>query len=331
MSPATSSKRATKLNPRKVVAVVYNQLCTFEYAVAVEVFGTGRKELPKPYLFKTVSIDPVPIKAQGGIQVQASTNLRQLNDAGTIILPGWRDLSEKPPQRLLNALVKAHKNGARILSFCSGVFVLAASGLLDGKKATTHWRYTEELTRQYPQILVERDLLYVNEQSIMTAAGSAAAIDLSLFVVRQDFGAEVANALARRMVVPPHREGGQAQFIASPMARPAKDSMSEILDWLRSNLDQEHTVESVAKHFHLSPRTLSRRFIKETGTSPHRWLLRERTFRAQQLLETSDHDVEHIASQCGFGSSQLLRFHFRRTLGTSPRAYRNTFRASATG
>lgn len=213
-----------------------------------------------------------------------------------------------------------------MLSFCSGAFVLAAAGILDERSAATHWRYTNRLQRDYPTIDVNSDALYVEDDGVFTAAGSAAAIDLCLHVVRQDHGASIANVVARRLVVPPHRDGGQAQFVDRPMGEIGDSEVGTLMEWVRKNLDSEHSVPSLANKIGVSERTLDRRFHEQAGTTPMRWLAIERVAHAQELLETTTLGVEQVARKCGFGSAQLLRFHFRRVASTTPTAYRRRFR-----
>ncbi len=300
-------------------------MATFEFGVAVEVFGLPRPELDPWYTFSVCSVDENPLRATGGFTLTVDKGLGALRSAGTIIVPGWRDVGERPPEALTRALGRAHERGARLVSLCSGAFVLAATGLLDGRRAATHWRYASELSRRYPAIEVDSSVLYVDDGRLLTAAGSAAAIDLCLHLVRRDFGARVAAKVARRLVVSPHREGGQAQFVDTPMGPDSGDDIAELMDWLRSRLKDEHRIESLAKHLHVSERTLARRFHQRTGTTPMRWLARERVRHAQLLLESTNLGVEDIARECGLGSAQLLRFHFHRAVGTTPTAYRTAF------
>jgi len=315
---------------KRVVAVAYDGLCVFEYGVAAELFGLARPELGLDwYHFATVSVDPAPLRMTGGATLAASTDLRRLARAGTIVLPGWRDPAEPPPDTLVDAIRRAHERGARVLSICSGVFVLAATGLLDGKPATTHWRYTERLAQAFPLIDVQPDVLYVDEGSLLTSAGSAAGIDLGLHLIRRDYGAEVANHVARRLVVPPHRHGGQAQFIEVNVRVHQNDSLSDLLAWASANLDQPITVDDLAARAHLAPRTLARRFRDDLGTTPHRWLTQQRVALAQRLLETSSVGIDQLATQAGFGTAVTLRHHFQQLLGTSPSAYREQFRQAA--
>jgi len=261
-------------------------------------------------------------------RIQADTKLEILKDAKTIIVPGWRDRSERPPERLLATIHEASQQGARCLSICSGVFVLAAAGLLDGKRATTHWRHAPYLKSLYPDIQFEEDVLYVDEGNVITSAGSAAGIDACLHLVRRDFGSKVANSVARRLVMPPHRDGGQAQYIAAPMHERSGQAMSEVMDWARQRIAQPIRVTDLAKHAAMSERTFLRRFREAVGQAPMVWLLRERMFRAQEMLEISDIPLGDIADQCGFRSLETFRASFKRVIGTSPAAYRSRFRRS---
>jgi len=315
-----------KRRRHRLVVVAYDRVALFELAIAVEVFGLSRPELGVPwYDFAVCSLDSGPLRATGALQVRGSQGLRALATADTIIVPGWRDPSETPPRRLLDALRRAHRRGARVVSICSGVFVLAAAGLLDGKRATTHWRYTDALRARYPSIRVEPDVLYVREGRVFTSAGSAAGIDLCLELVRLDHGAEIANQVARRLVVAPHRDGGQAQFIAKPLPVQAGHGLARATDWALANLHHPIGVEDLAKAASLSLRTLNRRFQDELGTTPHRWLIHQRVFAAQSQLESTRHGIEEVAESVGFATAQTLRLHFRRVLRTSPNAYRRRF------
>ena len=313
--------------PHRVVVVAYDRLALFELAIAVEVFGLPRPELGIPwYEFVVCSADPGLLRATGGaVQVRGRQGLAALAGADTIVVPGWRDPSETPPRRLLEALRRAHRRGARIVSICSGVFVLAAAGLLHNKRATTHWRYTDILRARYPSIRVEPDVLYVQEGRVFTSAGSAAGLDLCLHLVRLDHGAEIANQVARRLVIAPHRDGGQAQFIAKPLPARAGHGLARATDWALGHLDRPLGVDDLAKAAALSPRTFNRRFQTELGTTPHRWLTHQRVLAAQRQLESTRASIDEVAEAVGFGTAQTLRLHFRRILRTSPNAYRRRF------
>ena len=230
-----------------------------------------------------------------------------------------------PPERLLDALRDAHSNGARLMSICSGVFILAATGLLDGKAATTHWCYTAQLQSAYPAVDVKPDVLYIDNGAILTSAGSAAGLDLGLHLIRRDFGAEAANQVARRLVVGPHRDGGQAQFITQPVRSEEQTSLTATTSWAIEQLDQHLTVADLAAHALMTPRTFARRFRNDLGVSPHRWLTDQRVLLAQQLLETTADPIDLIASRCGFGSAATFRHHFVQKTRTTPTAYRATF------
>lgn len=313
-----------------VVALAYDGLCTFEFGVAVELFGLPRPELgPGWYRFAVAALDPGPLRAMGGIRVVADGGLALLDDASIIVIPGWRGAREAVPAVLTEALRRADARGARILSICSGAFVLAAAGLLNGRRATTHWRYAATLADLYPDIRVEPGVLYVDEGNILTSAGSAAGIDLGLHLIRRDFGPEAANSVARRLVVPPHREGGQAQFIETPVPTAREGArLGPLLDHLRERLEEEHSLASMAERAGMSLRTFLRRFNALTGRTPGDWLLSERLARARALLESGE-AVEEVATRAGFGSAATLRHHFRRKLGISPASYRARFRRSA--
>lgn len=316
---------------RRVVAVAYDGLCAFEFGVATELFGLARPELALPwYAFRVVAAEPGPLRALGGVELAAPHDLEAIAGAGTVVLPGWRDADEPPPPALVEAIASAHACGARILSICSGVFLLAATGLLDDRRATTHWRYTERLARRHPRIAVEPDVLYVDNGSLLTSAGSAAGIDLGLHLIRRDYGAAIANRVARRLVVPPHRDGGQAQFIDH--AVPEADETGRLratLEWALAHLAEPLPVDVLARRAGLSPRTFARRFRDEIGTTPHRWLVHQRIARAQELLETTGASIDEVATQSGFATATNLRHHFRREVRTTPTRYRARFQRAA--
>jgi AraC family transcriptional activator FtrA len=309
-----------------VVALAYDRLCTFEFGCAVELFALERPELGVDwYDFAVCAVEQGPIRAAGGITVQAPYQPELLALADTIIIPGWRDADEAPPQQLLDWIRAAHARGARLCSICSGVFVLAAAGVLDGQRATTHWRYAERLAQRYPHIEVQADHLYVDNGQVITAAGSAAGLDMLLHLVRRDHGAKIGNLVAQRLVVAPHREGGQAQFLPRPMAQGEQGRLSRLMDWLRSHPAQPHTVASMAQRAAMSPRTLQRQFQQATGLGPVEWLIRERVAIVKDLLEQPEVPLTQIAERAGFGSEESLRHHFRRLAATTPGAYRKRF------
>jgi transcriptional regulator GlxA family with amidase domain len=313
--------------------VVYDRLAVFEMAVPCEVFGIDRSAMGAPtYGLLLCAADPPPLRtSEGGFTVDTPYDLSHLPQADTLIMPAWRDVHETPPDHLLDALRAAYERGTRIASLCSGAFVLAHAGLLDGKRATTHWMYAGLLAQMFPRIDVDPSVLYIDEGQVLTAAGRAAGIDLCLHMVRQDHGAQAANLFARRMVVPPHRSGGQAQYVEAPLPpKVHEDPLGETMSWAVGHLDEPLTVQAMASHAHLSPRTFARQFLAMTGTSPLRWLLVQRVAAAQRLLETADLTVDHVAQACGLGSAANLRLHFGRVVGTSPTAYRRAFRQRAT-
>jgi AraC family transcriptional activator FtrA len=263
----------------------------------------------------------------GRFLVEPDGGLDRLADADTVIVPGLADVAVDPPADLVEAVRAAHESGARVVSLCTGVFVLAAAGLLDGLRATTHWAHTDQLAARYPRVEVDPDVLYVDNGSVLTSAGKAAAMDLCLHLVRLDHGSAIANVAARRLVVPPHRAGGQAQFVTTPV--PAQDGhpLSDLLPWVMRRLDQPLTVEDLARQANMSSRHLARHFRSVTGTTPLQWLMTQRIRHAQELLETTDDSVDTIASAAGMGTATTLRRHFHRTIGVPPDTYRRTFRA----
>ncbi|SMC29694.1 AraC family transcriptional regulator, transcriptional activator FtrA [Andreprevotia lacus DSM 23236] len=318
------------MKKRQVVALAFDRLCTFEFGCVVEIFALDRPELNVPwYDFRVCSLDKPPLRAAGGILVEAEYGLAPLQQADLIVLPGWRDTDEPAPPELCEALRAAHARGAQFATICNGVFLLAEAGLLDGRRATTHWRYMDRLIARYPQIKVEPDCLYVEDGEFLMSAGSAAGLDMLLHLVRKDYGAQVANQVARRLVLPPHREGGQAQFVSRPLPRFDNNKLSALLDWLQANLQQAHTLESLAGRVAMSPRTLLRQFKGATGASPYDWLLGARVDLAKTLLEQGRMNLQQIADACGFGAVETLRHHFRQRVGVSPAHYRQQFTTTA--
>ncbi|CAG9249640.1 Transcriptional regulator [Paraburkholderia unamae] len=312
-----------------VVALAYDRLCTFEFGCVTEFFALERPELDVDwYRFAVCAGERGPLRAAGGITVQAPYTLAMLDRAQTIVIPGWRDADEIPPEPLLRKLRAAYARGARLCSICSGVFVLAAAGVLDGKRVTTHWRYAERLQQRYPRVIVEPQALYVDEGQVLTSAGSAAGLDMLLHLVRRDHGGAVANRVAQRLVVAPHREGGQAQFVPRPMPPDEASRLARLMDWVRANPRRAHSVESMAARAVMSPRTLQRQFLEATGMGPYEWVLRERVSVARELLESRPRlTLARVAELAGFGSEESMRRHFRRIALTSPAAYRAQFGA----
>lgn len=317
---------------RLVAALVYNGLCNFEFSCAAEVFGLPRPEFgPDWYRFATVAAEEGVLRGEFGFEIHPDAVLADLRDAGTVIVPGWKDAldaTERPVrQEILDALRAAHARGARLLSVCSGAYVLAAAGLLDGKRATTHWRYIDAFRKRYPRVEWDPDVLYIDEGQIITSAGSAAGLDASLHLVRRDFGTRIANQLARRLVIQPHRDGGQAQFIERPVPAQSRDRIALALQNMSRNLQMDFHVGQLARMCAMSERTFMRRFKQKTGMTPVDWLAVVRVDRARELLETTPLSVEIIASECGFGSATNMRHHFRRKLGINPTEYRRRFGA----
>lgn len=311
-----------------VVALAYDQLCTFEFGCVVEVFGLARPELDVPwYGFAVCSAERGPLRATGGVTVSTPHSLRILDRAQTIVIPGWRNAHERPPEELLAKIRAAHARGARLCSICSGVFVLAAAGVLDGKRATTHWRYAELLARAHPAIDVQPNALYVDEGQVLTSAGSAAGLDMMLHLVRRDCGPKIANRVAQRLVIPPHRDGDQAQYVPRPVAPEESGRLSRLLDWIRANLAQPHTVASLARRASMSQRTLLRRFKEATGLAPQEWIVRERVAAAREMLESGRVALVRVAELAGFGSAESFRRHFRLLVGVAPAVYQKRFRA----
>lgn len=314
-----------------VVALIPSSVSPFELAVACEVFGIERPDLHDPwYRFYVATPDGRPADTPMGMRIDVDHDLSIVKKADTILVPASAGDERETPEAVLDAIRAAHARGTRLLSVCSGAFVLARAGVLDGRRATTHWMHTTALAVEHPLVKVDEGVLYVDDGDIITSAGTAAGIDMCLHVVRKDFGAGVANALARRMVVPPHREGGQAQFIEDPVpVCPDDDPLTGVLAWIGEHLNEALSVDEMAREANMSPRHFARRFRAATGTTPHQWLLNQRILLVQRLLETTDKPVEQIADLAGFGSAAALRLQFQRAVRTTPTAYRRTFRRRA--
>ncbi|WP_051299588.1 GlxA family transcriptional regulator [Arthrobacter castelli] len=316
-----------KSDTHRVVAVALPGVPVFELASAIEILGTDRSDITDDwYDFELVaSGDAVTIG--GGLLAPSGRGLAAFVDADTVIVPACANVHGASPPHVLDALRAAHRRGTRIVSLCSGAFVLAEAGLLSGRRATTHWMHADLLAHRYPDVQVDASALYVEDDGIWTSAGSAAAIDLCLELVHADLGASIANEVARRVVTAPHRNGGQAQFIRSPRRVSSDDA--DIHSWARAHLDTA-TVAAMATHGRISHRTLVRRFKSRTNLTPQQWLRRERLTAAQELLESSHLTIEAIARQAGFGSAANLRAQFTRTFGVAPSAFRSTFGATRT-
>jgi AraC family transcriptional activator FtrA len=307
--------------PHHVAIVAYDGLCTFEFGCAIELFALERPELGvRWYSHVVCAAEPGPMRALGGLTVHAPHGLDAMAEADTIVIPGWRDADEAPPQALVEALQAAHRRGARICSICSGAFVLAHAGLLDGRKATTHWRYLERLRTRFPAVGIDPAALYVDDTGIVTSAGSAAGLDMLLHLVRLDFGVDIANKVAQRLVIAAHRDGDQAQLITRPLPDEEANVIARLMDWVRENIRLDHTVASLARQARMGTRTFQRRFKDSTGLPPLAWLVRERVVLARQLLETRQSlGIDAIADLAGLGSGESLRRHFR-TQGLPPPA-----------
>jgi len=311
-----------------VAALAFDGVSPFELSVACEVFGFDRSDLGVPwYKFMVCAVEGRAVVSEVGFEIHTPHGLADLRRADTIVVPARFHGAPEDHARLLDALGAAHRRGARIMSFCTGAFVLAEAGLLDGKRATTHWAHVDEFAQRFPAVKLDPGVLYVDEGNVLTSAGTAAGIDLCLHVVRKDHGADIANGVARRMVVPPHRDGGQAQYVDDPVPDgPGADLFGETMAWLQEHLPEPITVEDLARRSAMSPRTFARRFRASAGTTPMQWVLRQRVLLAQRLLETTDEPVDRVAELAGFGSPAALRQHFGRVVRTSPTAYRRTFR-----
>jgi transcriptional regulator GlxA family with amidase domain len=311
------------------VAVVATEgLIPLDFAIPCQIFGADYSDLHDPWyrLVVVAAAESRRVRTDSGLVVETTHGLRALSRADTIVVPGSTTV-DRPPPELLRALARAHRRGARIASICVGAFVLAEAGLLDGRRATTHWRDARQLQASYPRVDVDASVLYIDEGDILTSAGIAAGIDLCLHIVARDLGTSVAAAVARRLVMPLHRSGGQAQYIEQPI----EPAASDIVTWAAEHVADGLTVDDLARHAAVSPRTLTRKFRATTGLPPGEWLQRERLRRAQLLLESTDLPIERVARDAGYDSSVTMRAQFALHLQTSPRAYRNAFRAEARG
>jgi len=325
-NPGPRARRAGT-EGRSVALLAYDGLSMFEFGVACEVFGVDRSAgFGVPWYRFAVCAATPSVDVNEGLRIECRHGLDRLRGADTIIVPPT-EFPDRVPAAVLEALRSAHRRGARLVSLCTGAFVLAAAGLLDGRRVTTHWAHTEELARRHPEIGVDPGVLYIDDGDILTSAGSAASIDLCLHIVREDYGADIASRLARRMVVPPHRDGGQAQYIDVPIRGvDSTDLFADTLAWLEEHLDQQVSVSELAERAAMSRRTFARRFAAGTGTTPYQWLVRQRLQLARRLLETTDWPIDIVAERSGFVTAANLRKHFGRAVRVSPQAYRATFR-----
>src|SRR3954454_1554954 len=308
-----------------VAVLVYDGVAPFELGVLSEAWGSDRSDEGLPVMdFAVCANGGGPVHTSGGFDLTTSHDLSRAADADLVAVPGIDD-GGTPPVEVLEALRAAHARGARVMSLCTGAFVLGAAGLLDGRSCTTHWRHSAELARRFPSARVQPEVLYVDDDRVLTSAGTAAGLDACLYLWREEFGAAAASTVARRMVVPPQREGGQAQFIRSPVPACDAETLGPLLVWLTEHLGEQHTVETLARAASMSPRTFARRFRAETGTTPHAWITRQRVLRAEELLETTIHSVDRIADEVGYGTAAMMRHHFTKVRSVSPQQYRRTF------
>ncbi|MFQ6311407.1 GlxA family transcriptional regulator [Lysobacter capsici] len=311
----------------RLAVVAFDRISPFHLSVPCLVFeDRGERDLPG-FELRVCAAEPAPLRTRAGFDIATRHGLKSLDWADTVIVPSWRDGEEHPPEALLKALRRAHERGAHIVGLCLGAYVLAEAGLLDGRRATTHWGWSEHFAARYPRVELQRDVLYVDDGRITTSAGTAAALDCCLHLLRRRHGAEIANRVARRLVVAPHRQGGQAQYIEQPLPASAQDDrLAAVLAWALAHLDQAHSLDALAQRALMSRRSFTRHFRDATGTTVGEWLAGQRLARAQRLLETSEHGLDAIAAQTGFGTAASLRQHFAARLGTSPSAYRRGFR-----
>lgn len=300
------------------------------FGIVTEVFGYDRTGLGMPeFDFAIVPAEEGPIRTRYGATIDLDGDVSRVDRSDLVLVLPWESFAS-PPEDYLDALRRAYERGATLMGFCSGTFVLAAAGLLDGRRATTHWQNSRFIAERFPQVTIDANVLYVDEGRLLTGAGSAAGLDLCLHWVRREYGARVANALARSVVIPPHRDGGQAQYIVSPLPEVGdSERLVDLLAWMRANLHQPLTVETLAAKALMSPRSFARHFRSTTGTTPRAWLLAQRLHRAEEMLEGGDLPVEEVARRVGFGTAAALRDQFVRRRGVSPRDYRRAFRAAA--
>ncbi|MGP4011306.1 helix-turn-helix domain-containing protein [Streptomyces sp. 4N124] len=329
-APEAAARKLSGRRRKEIVAVLlFSGGPIFESSIPLSVFGIDRQDAGVPrYRLLVCGGEEGPLRTTGGLELSAPHGLEAISRAGTVVVPAWRSITSPPPEEALDALRRAHEEGARIVGLCTGAFVLAAAGLLDGRPATTHWMYAPTLAKRYPSVHVDPRELFVDDGDVLTSAGTAAGIDLCLHIVRTDHGNEAAGALARRLVVPPRRSGGQERYLDRSLPEEiGADPLAEVVAWALEHLHEQFDVETLAARAYMSRRTFDRRFRSLTGSAPLQWLITQRVLQAQRLLETSDYSVDEVAGRCGFRSPVALRGHFRRQLGSSPAAYRAAYRA----
>ncbi|MFJ1736293.1 helix-turn-helix domain-containing protein [Streptomyces sp. NPDC088254] len=329
-APEAAARKLSGRRRKEIVAVLlFSGGPIFESSIPLSVFGIDRQDAGVPrYRLLVCGGEDGPLRTTGGLELTAPHGLEAISRAGTVVVPAWRSITSPPPSEALDALRRAHEEGARIVGLCTGAFVLAAAGLLDGRPATTHWMYAPTLAKRYPSVHVDPRELFVDDGDVLTSAGTAAGIDLCLHIVRTDHGNEAAGALARRLVVPPRRSGGQERYLDRSLPEEiGADPLAEVVAWALEHLHEQFDVETLAARAYMSRRTFDRRFRSLTGSAPLQWLITQRVLQAQRLLETSDYSVDEVAGRCGFRSPVALRGHFRRQLGSSPAAYRAAYRA----
>lgn len=313
-----------------VTIIAYNNLAIFEFGIATEAFQLPRPEFKNWYDCQVIAVDPTPLKAIGNIQINAEADVSKIANSDIIIIPGWSGMDKPLSAEFKQALLQAHKNGARIATICSGVFVLAQlnqeMGILNGKRITTHWQNAQKLQHNFPDLNIDPDVLYIDEGNILTSAGSAAGLDLCLHIIRQDFGAKIANQVAQRLVLPAHRAGGQVQYIQQPLAPTHQTGdIANLLDRILQNLNHNWQIKQMSDSAIMSERSFLRRFKQVTGETPRVWLTKQRLYKVKEMLEATDLSVSQIAETTGFITPETLRHHFRRIIGTSPLAYRAQF------
>lgn len=327
MSPIASVSLRRSSGPR-VTVLAYPGMSAFELGIVTEVFGLARPEFDVDWYDLTICAEePGRVPLIGRAELETRYGLAAFAAGDTVIVPGVGDVHGDPSPALVTALRKAHRRGATVVSICSGAFALAAAGLLDGRRAATHWQYADLMAQRFPAVEVDPEVLYVDHGDVLTSAGSAAGLDLCIHLVRKDFGPTIANAVARRLVIQPHRSGGQSQFIESPVAPDVDDDrIARSMEWALSHLDSQITVELLASRSHMSTRTYLRQFRRGSGTSPIRWLIAQRVQASLAMLETTTASIDDIAAATGFETAATFRHHFSRAVRTSPSAYRRAFR-----